>query len=61
MATFKDPIKCFAPIEVVERLLEIRIEFGYSPTVFVPDSMELANLLDALDSTVMLFLQGIKK
>jgi hypothetical protein len=47
MATFKDPIKCFAPIEVVERLLEIRIEYGYAPTVFVPDTMELANLLDA--------------
>lgn len=47
MATYKDPIKCFAPIEVVERLIEIRTDFGYSPAVFVPDSMELANLLDA--------------
>ncbi len=47
MATFKDPIKCFAPIEVVERLIEIRIEYGYAPAVFVPNTSELANLLDA--------------
>ena len=47
MATFKDPIQCFAPLEVIERLLEIRAEFGYSQSLYVPSSYELADFLDA--------------
>ena len=31
MATFKDPVRCFAPIEVIERLLEIRAEADSVP------------------------------
>jgi len=25
MATYRDPVRCFAPLEVIERLLEIRV------------------------------------
>ena len=47
MATFKDPIKCFAPLEVVERLLEIRAELGYTEAIYLPSSNELADFFDA--------------
>lgn len=47
MATFKDPIQCFAPLEVVERMLQIRAECGFAEAVFLPDSNELADFLDA--------------
>ena len=35
MATFKDPKLCFAPLEVVERLLEIRAELGFPETLAI--------------------------
>lgn len=47
MATFKDPVTCFAPLEVIERLLEIRSELGYTQAIYMPSSDELANFLDA--------------
>ena len=47
MATYKDPIKCFAPLEVIERLLEIRNELGYNQAVYLLDSSELVDCLDA--------------
>lgn len=47
MATYKDPIQCFAPIEVVERLLEIRAESGFAESIYLHDSGELADCLDA--------------
>lgn len=47
MATYKDPVRCFAPIEVIERLLEIREEFGYAQVIYLDGSRELAELLDA--------------
>ncbi len=47
MATYKDPVMCFAPLEVIERLLEIRAELGYTKAVYMPDSKELANFFDA--------------
>ncbi len=47
MATFKDPVKCFAPLEVIERLLEIRSELGFTEAIYMPSSNELANFLDA--------------
>lgn len=47
MATFKDPVECFAPLEVIERLLQIRAEQGYSQAVFLPDVMDLVDILDA--------------
>lgn len=47
MATYKDPVKCFAPLEVIERLLEIRSELGFTEVVYVPSTSELAGFLDA--------------
>ena len=47
MATFKDPVKCFAPLEVVERLLEIRADLGFTEVVYLDSSMELAQFFDA--------------
>ena len=47
MATFKDPVRCFAPLEVVERLLEIRDELGYRQAIYLHSSIGLADFLDA--------------
>lgn len=47
MATYKDPVMCFAPLEVIERLLDIRAELGYTKVVYMPGSKELASFLDA--------------
>ena len=47
MATYRDPVRCFAPLEMVERLLEIRAEGGYPPSVFLVSSDDLATYLDA--------------
>lgn len=55
MATFKDPIKCFAPIEVVERLLEIRAELGFDEVLYVDKSVDLAEFLDAYGFDVYSF------
>ena len=55
MATFKDPIKCFAPLEVIERLLEIRADQGFTEAVFLNSSLELADFLDAYGFDVYAF------
>ena len=55
MATYKDPISRFAPIEVVERMLEIRAELGFSQAVYVPSSLELADFLDAFGFDIYAF------
>ncbi|HEX9960329.1 MAG TPA: hypothetical protein VGB00_05325 [Pyrinomonadaceae bacterium] len=55
MATFKDPIKCFAPLEVVERLLEMRAELGYPEAIYLNSSLELADFLDAFGFDVYAF------
>lgn len=47
MATYHDPVRCFAPLEVIERLLEIRSELGYTQALYLPNSNELASFLDA--------------
>lgn len=47
MATYRDPIKCFAPLEVIERLLEIRAELGYAEVLYVDNSLDLVEFLDA--------------
>lgn len=47
MATYKDPNQCFAPLEVIERLLEIRSEQGFSETVYLVRNSELTDFLDA--------------
>lgn len=55
MATFRDPVKCFAPLEVVERLLEIRAEFGFIQALYLDSSFELAEFLDAYGFDVYSF------
>jgi hypothetical protein len=61
MATYKDPIKCFAPLEIVERLLEIRADSGYQPVIYLHSSLELADFLDAYGFDVYAFSHEVKK
>lgn len=58
MATFKDPRLCFAPLEVVERLLEIRAELGFPETLYLDSSRELADFLDAYGFDMYTFSTG---
>lgn len=55
MATFRDPTQCFAPLEVVERLLEIRAELGFSQTLYLNRSQELTDFLDAYGFDIYAF------
>ena len=55
MATFKDPDQCFAPIEVIERLLQIRTELGFAETVYVDRSEELTDFFDAYGFDIYAF------
>ncbi len=55
MATYKDPIQCFAPLEIIERLLEIRSELGYAKVLYVDNSVDLAEFLDAYGFDVYAF------
>ena len=55
MATYKDPIQCFAPLEVIERLLEIRADLGFPAAIYVDNSMDLAEFLDAYGFDVYSF------
>jgi hypothetical protein len=55
MATYRDPVRCFAPLEVLERLLEIRSESGFSPGVYLLLPDDLADYLDALGFDVYAF------
>lgn len=47
MATYRDPARVFAPLEVIERLLEIRAEAGYPPAIFMRTGDDLAAYFDA--------------
>jgi hypothetical protein len=47
MATYRDPVTCFAPLEIIERLLEIRVEAGHSPAIYLLSPDDLADYLDA--------------
>ncbi len=55
MATFKDPAQCFAPLEVVERPLEIRAELGFTETLYLNRSAELTDFLDAFGFDIYAF------
>jgi hypothetical protein len=55
MATFQDPVRCFAPLEVIERLLEIRADSGYAEAVYLHNSGELADCLDAYGFDIYAF------
>jgi hypothetical protein len=55
MATYRDPVTCFAPLEVVERLIELREEQGYNSSIYLHSSIELAEFLDAHGFDVYVF------
>lgn len=55
MATYRDPVRVFAPLEVVERLLEIRAEAGYQPIVYLRSPEDLAMYFDAYGFDVYTF------
>ena len=55
MATFKDPSQCFAPLEVIERLLQIRAELGFTETLYLNRSAELTDFLDAYGFDIYAF------
>ncbi|MBA3240287.1 MAG: hypothetical protein H0T60_03585 [Acidobacteria bacterium] len=55
MATYRDPVRVFAPLEVIERLLEIRSEAGYSPAIFLRSADDLAAYFDAYGFDVYAF------
>jgi hypothetical protein len=55
MATYRDPVQCFAPLEMIERLLEIRAESGFPPSVFLRSPDDLAQCLDAYGFDVYMF------
>ena len=55
MATYRDPVRVFAPLEVIERLLEIRAEFGYPPVVYLRAAGDLAAYFDAYGFDVYAF------
>lgn len=57
MATYRDPVRCFAPLEVIERLLEIRAEAGHTPALFLLSPDDLAASLDAYGFDVYAFHQ----
>jgi hypothetical protein len=58
MATFKDPTICFAPLEVVERLLEIRHELGFSENLYLMRTEELTVFLDSFGFDIYAFSTG---
>jgi hypothetical protein len=47
MASFRDPARTFAPLEVIERLLEISDYYGHRPILYLSSSDELASYLDS--------------
>lgn len=55
MATYRDPVRVFAPLEVVERLLEIRSDCGYTPAVYLASPNDIAIYLDAYGFDVYAF------
>lgn len=46
MASFRDPARTFAPIEVIERLLEIREYYGHAPHIYIASGEDLTTYLD---------------
>ena len=55
MASYKDQNTCFAPLEIIERMIEIREEMGFAPTVYLPSSFAIADFLDAYGFDVYAF------
>jgi hypothetical protein len=46
LASFRDPARTFAPLEVIDRLLEIREYFGNAPVLYLASGEDLATYLD---------------
>ncbi len=55
MATLKDPAQCFAPLEVIERLLEIREELGFSKRLYLDRVDQLTDFLDSYGFDIYAF------
>ena len=55
MATFNDRTQCFAPLEVIERMLGIREELGFSPTIYLPQAEQLTDFLDSFGFDIYAF------
>jgi hypothetical protein len=47
MATFRDPVLCFAPLEVIERLIEIRGMHGFPASLCLENQEQLATALQS--------------
>ena len=61
MASFRDPAKTFAPLEVIERLLEITDYFGHQPILYISMSDDLAMYLDSFGFDVYSLTTNTKK
>ena len=61
MASFRDPAKTFAPLEVIERLLEITDYFGHQPILYISMSDDLATYLDCFGFDVYSLTTDTKK
>lgn len=55
MATYRDPARVFAPLEIIERLLEIRAEAGLTPVLFLRTADDLVSYFDAYGFDVYTF------
>jgi hypothetical protein len=55
MATYRDPVRMFAPLEVIERLLEIRVEAGHLPAIYLCAEGDLTAYFDAYGFDVYAF------
>jgi hypothetical protein len=55
MATYRDPARVFAPLEIIERLLEIRAEAGFAPAIFLRSADDLVAYFDAYGFDVYSF------
>ncbi|MFL6208360.1 MAG: hypothetical protein ACJ74W_05890 [Pyrinomonadaceae bacterium] len=55
MATYRDPVRVFAPLEIIERLLEMRADAGYVPAVFMHAENDLTAYFDAYGFDVYAF------
>lgn len=55
MATYRDPARVFAPLEIIERLLEIRAEAGHTPVIFLRTADDLVAYFDAYGFDVYSF------
>jgi hypothetical protein len=55
MATYRDPVRVFAPLEVIERLLEIRADAGHNPAIFMRSADDLVAYFDAYGFDVYTF------